>query len=329
MPTNLPPESQEAEKRYREATDPAEKIELLEAFIATIPKHKGTDHLRADLRRSLAKLKSEAQTNKKKRSPQAPAFHIEKEGAGQVVLLGPTNVGKSALLAALTNAEPDISMAPYTTWTPMPGMMPIENIQVQLIDTPPLDREYVELLLFDLVRHADLILLVVDLQADPLKQLTDALLMLAEHRIAPQGWSQRLQVPERTIYLPLLIVANKCDDETMDEDYDVFCELFEGECPVLPVSALTGRNFDALKHAVFERLCIVRAYAQPPGKDPDLQRPFVLKKGSTVLDLARKVHRDYYENLKYARIWGSAAFDGQMVQRDYILQDGDIVELRI
>lgn len=328
MPTNLPPESQEAEKRYREATDPAEKIELLEAFIATIPKHKGTDHLRADLRRTLAKLKSEGQT-KKKRSPQEPAFHIDKEGAGQVVLLGPTNVGKSALLAALTHAEPEISEAPYTTWKPMPGMMPIENIQVQLIDTPPLDRAYIEPLLFNLIRHADMILLVLDLPADPLKQLSNALLMLAEHRIAPQGWSQRLPVPERTIYLPLLIVTNKCDDETMDEDYEVFCELFEGECPVLPVSALTGRNFDMLKCAVFERLCIVRAYARPPGKEPDLERPFILQQGSTVLDLARKIHRDYYENLKSARVWGSATFDGQMVQRDYILHDGDIVELRI
>lgn len=328
MPTNLPPEYFEADKRFREAHTTGEKIACLEELISTVPKHKGTDRLRADLRRQLSKLKEEAQTRKKTGGHQT-AFQIEKEGAGQAILLGPTNVGKSALLAALTNAEPEVSAAPYTTWRPAPGMMPVENIQIQLVDTPPLDRDFVEPALFGLARSSDLILLVVDLQSDPLRQLEDALAVLKEHRIAPLEWKDRYMDQERVSCLPLIVVVNKYDDQSLDEIFEVFCELFEGDCPLLPVSAVSGRNLDRLKGSVFERLDIIRVYARPPGREPDLERPFVLKKGSTVIDLAHKIHRDFYEKLKSARVWGSAAFDGQMVQRDYELQDGDIVELRI
>jgi ribosome-interacting GTPase 1 len=328
MPTNLPPEYFEADRRLREAQTPAEKIARLEALISTVPKHKGTDHLRADLRRQLAKLKEEAQARKKHGAHQS-AFQIEKEGAGTAVLVGGTNAGKSALVAALTNAEPEVSAAPYTTWKPIPGMVPVEDVQIQLVDAPPLDRDFVEPALFDLIRRADLILLVVDLQADPLQQLQDTMASLAEHRIVPLESRAEEAGQERTVYLPLIVLVNKCDNERLDETYEVFCELVEGEFHLLPISATTGRNFDLLKRWIFERLEIIRVYAKPPGKEPDLERPFVLKKGSTVTDLAQKVHRDFFEKLKSARVWGSSAFDGQLVQRDYVLQDRDIVELRI
>jgi ribosome-interacting GTPase 1 len=330
MPTNLPPEYFEVDKRYREAQAPEEKVALLEELISTVPKHKGTDKLRADLRRQLSKLKEEAQAHAgKKHGGHASIFVIEREGAGQAALVGATNVGKSALLRALTNAEPEVSPAPYTTWRPMPGMMPIEDIQVQLVDTPPMDRDYVEPGLFDLIRRTDVILLVVDLQADPLEQLELTLDLLQAHRIAPAHLKARFLPEQRMVLIPTILLANKCDDESMDELFEVCCEILEGEWPILPVSALTGRNFDRLKRLVYERLEIIRVYARPPGKEPDLERPFVLKKGSTVAELARKVHRDFYENLKSARVWGSSAFEGQMVQRDYRLQDGDIVELRV
>jgi ribosome-interacting GTPase 1 len=208
-------------------------------------------------------------------------------------------------------------------------MMLVENIQVQLVDTPPLDRDYVEPGLFDLIRRADLILLTVDLQADPLLQLEETLLLLEEHRITSLERRDRYASHERMVFIPLLILANKCDDNNMDEVYDLFCALLGEECPMIPVSAVTGRNFDLLKQRVYQALEIIRVYAKPPGKDPDLERPFVLKKGSTVAELARKIHRDFYEKLKSARVWGSSAFEGQMVQRDYELEDGDIVELKV
>ncbi len=328
MPTNLPPDYFEVDKRFREAQSPAEKVALLEELIATVPKHKGTDKLRADLRRQLSKLREEAQV-RKKQGAHTSAFQIEREGAGQAVLIGPTNVGKSALVAALTRAEPDVSPAPYTTWKPTPGMMMVENIQVQLVDTPPMDRGYVEPSLFDLVRRSDLILLVVDLQADPLNQLERTLTLLEEHRIAPAHLKDTYPQDSRMVFLPVIVLANKCDDEHLDELFEVCCEIMEGDWTTLPVSAVTGRNFELLKRTVFERLDIMRVYAKPPGNEADLERPFVLKKGSTITDLAQKIHRDFYDHLKSARVWGSSTFDGQMVQRDYELQDGDIVELRV
>lgn len=328
MPINLPPEALEAEKLYRAAQSTTEKIARLEEFIAIIPKHKGTDRLRADLRRKLSKLKDAAQT-KKGVSRQESAFQIDKEGAGQVVLVGAANVGKSALVAALTNATPQVSPAPFTTWQPTPGMMEVENVQIQLIDTPPLNGDYVDPELMQLIRRTDLILLVVDVQTNPVQQLEDTLAILEEYRIVPHRLKERYDPELRLTYVPLLVLANKTDDESTEEVFHLFCELLEEEWPVLPVSAATGRNLDRFKKAVFEQLEIVRVYTKAPGKKPDLTAPFVLKRGSTVEDLAGKIHQDFRKNLKSARVWGSAAYDGQMVGRDHVLQDGDVVELRV
>jgi len=328
MPTNLPPEAIEAEKRYREAGTTEAKIARLEEFISLIPKHKGTDHLRADLRRKLSKLKSTTQTRKKV-SRRDSAFRVEREGVGQIALVGATNVGKSALLRALTNATPEVSAAPYTTWEPTPGMMLVENVQIQLIDTPPLSGDYVEAELLDLIRRSDLIFLVVDVQTHPVRQLEDTITILEENCIVPLHRKDRCAEEQRAVLKPLLVVANKCDDEETDEVFEIFCELLEEDWPLLPVSAATGRNLDRLRQAAFERLDIIRVYSKPPGKEPDFSAPFVLKKGSTVEECARKVHRDFYDNLKSARVWGSGVFDGQTVGRDHVLHDGDVVELRI
>lgn len=329
MPTNLPPDYFEIEKRFRAASNPAEKADLLEQMYALVPKHKGTDHLRADIRRQLSKLNQEAQGQKKK-GGHASLYHIEREGAGQVALVGPTNVGKSSLLAALTHAEPEIDSAPYTTWRPIPGMMRVMDVQVQLVDTPPMEAQIAEPGLFALARQSDLILLVVDLQADPLQQIADTLLLMRQHRLAPRPiQGAPLDNPDRIAYVPIMILINKDDDEGADELFAICCELLEADGPVIPVSALTGRHLDVLRQLIFEQLAIVRVYAKPPGQEPDLTRPFVLKEGETVQDLAGKVHRDFYEHLKSARVWGSAEFPGQMVTHDYVLHDGDIVELRI
>ncbi|MBC8249926.1 MAG: 50S ribosome-binding GTPase [Anaerolineales bacterium] len=328
MPTNLPPEAIEAERRYRAAKSVAEKVACLEEYISAIPKHKGTDKLRADLRKRLSKLKAASQTRKGV-SRRDSAFRIEREGAGQVVVVGPANVGKSALVASLTNATPEVADYPFTTWTPTPGMMPVENIQIQLVDTPPLNRDFVELELLDLIRKSDLILLVVDLQTDPVQQLESTIAFLQEHRIVPLRLKDRYTEQRRLTFKPLLVLANKSDDEDSDEVFEIFRQLLEDDWPLLPVSAVTGRNLERLKQAVFERLEVIRVYSKAPGKEPDLSAPFVLNKGSTVAEFARNVHQDFFEKLKSARVWGSAVYDGQMVQRDYVLHDGDVVELRI
>lgn len=328
MPTNLPPEAIDAEKRYRAAESVADKIACLEEYIGLIPKHKGTDKLRAALRKRLSKLKTSSQ-GRTGVSRRDSAFRVEREGAGQAVMVGPTNVGKSALLAALTNAAPEVSAAPFTTWKPTPGMMLIENVQIQLVDTPPLDRGFVEPELVNLIRQSDLILLVVDLQTDPVEQLENTIAFLQERRIVPLCWSDRYAEKSRLAFKPLLVLANKSDDEDSDEVFEIFLELLDYDWPSLAVSATTGRNLERLKQGVFERLGVMRVYSKPPGREHDPSSPFVLERGGTVEEFARKVHKDFYEKLKSARVWGSAAFDGQMVQRDYVLHDGDVVELRI
>lgn len=328
MPTNLPPEYFAAEARYRAAETTEEQITTLEELLGTIPKHKGTDKLRANFRQRLAKLKEAAQTHKRT-GKQLSVFHIDREGAGQVAVVGPTNVGKSALVAALTHATPEVAAYPYTTWVPTPGMMPVENIQIQLIDTPPLALEHVEPELLALIRRADLLLIVVDLQVNPIQQLEETLAILAEHRIVPRQRSEDDPDQPRVTFLPLLVVVNKDDDARLDEDFEILQELLGAEWPLLPVSVTTGRNLERLKQVIFERLEIVRVYAKPPGKEADFGTPFVLRKGGTVEEFAGKIHQDFLHKLKSARVWGTAVYDGQMVGRDHILHDGDVVELRL
>lgn len=328
MPLNLPPEALEAQQGYRAAETLEEKITTLEEYISAIPKHKGTDHLRADLRRKLSKLKNAAQTQKRT-AKQVSVYHIEREGIGQVILVGLPNVGKSALVAALTNATPEVADYPFTTWTPTPGMMEMENVQIQLIDTPPLNEDFIEPEMLNLIRRVDLILLVIDLQGFPIQQLEDTIAILMEHRIMPSHLQQEYTGEQRPTVVPTLVLANKCDDEDCAEDFVVLCELLEHEWPLLPVSATTGRNLEHMKRVVFEQLGVIRVYSKPPGKEPNYSAPFVMKEGGTVGEFAGKVHQDFAKNLKSARVWGSATHDGQMVGRDHVLHEGDVVELRI
>lgn len=167
MPANLPPQYFDAEKRYRTARTPEDKIEALETMLAIMPKHKGTDHLHGDLRRKIAKLTEEAE---RKAATSRASFYIRKEGAGQVALVGLPNVGKSQLLATVTDALPEIGDYPFTTKTPNIGMMKFENIQVQIVDTPPVTGRDSRVWLNNVARNADLIVIVVDLNNSPVEQ---------------------------------------------------------------------------------------------------------------------------------------------------------------
>jgi small GTP-binding protein len=328
MPTNLPPDYFKVEEQFRSAKSTAEKIAYLEEMLSIVPKHKGTDKLRGDLRRRLSKLRSRAQSQKGV-SRQISPYHIDREGAGQVVIVGPANVGKSALVATLTNATPVVAEYPFTTWVPTPGMMQIEDVQVQLIDTPPVNQEFVDPEMLNLIRRSDLVLVVVDLQGYPIEQLEQTIALLEENRILSQAWEERYPDRRRLTFVPLLVVVNKVDDEEADEDFEVLLELLEDSWPLVPASARTGYHLDDLRWAVFERLNIIRVYSKPPGREPEFGAPFVMARGSTVEEFAAKVHQDFYRQLKSARVWGSATFEGQMVGRDYVLHDRDVVELRI
>ena len=328
MPANLPPMYFDAEKRFRDAKTPESKIEALEEMLTIMPKHKGTDKLRADLRRRIAKLKEQAQ-QKKGGARRDLAYMIEKEGAVQIMVIGPPNTGKSALVAALTNAAPEVAEFPHTTWKPTPGMAPFENIQFQLVDTPPITRDYLDPWMADLLRRADILLILLDLHDDPLQQAEETLTVLRELRIFPVGAPVPADLRKPPFIRKILIVMNKVDHESHLEDYHAFLELAELTLPCIWVSVRTGSNLGALLQLLYEMAEVIRVYTKVPGKEPNRAVPFVLPKRTTLEELAGKIHKDFVNKLKFAKIWGTTVFDGQLVQRDYVLQDGDVVEIHL
>jgi len=327
MPANLPPEYFAAEKRFREAKSIPEKIAALEAMLAIMPHHKGTDKLRATLRRKLAKLREEGE-QRRGRGGRGDLYTVRKEGAGQVAMAGVPNCGKSQLLASLTNATPEVADYPFTTQLPQAGMIPYENIKIQLVDLPPLSLDHAEPWVFNILRGADLLLVVLDLSHDPLGELETLREMMRGQRIVLLGLDEAKGewglYPKKAI-----IVGNKGDLDPEGENLTVLRELYGEGIPMVQVSAKEGEGLEELKRKIFSMLEIVRVYPKPPGKQPDMSNPVILKRGSTVEDLAEEIHKDFVSKLRYARIWGSARFDGQRVHRDYPLSDGDIVELHI
>jgi hypothetical protein len=328
MPANLPPPYYEAEKRYREAKTSGEKMEALEEMLTIMPKHKGTDKLRADLRRRIAKVKDEAQQQKGPSRREAE-YAIVKEGAVQVVVVGPPNTGKSSLIVALTNASPEVADFPHSTWKPTPGMAAFENIQFQLVDTPPISRDYMDQWIADLMRRADILALLLDLQADPLQQYEETLSLLGELRIFPVGTPIPEDLRKPPFVKKTLILMNKMDNEKMKEDCEAFVELAGIELPCLGISTRTGQNMAAFLQQMYGLSGIIRVYTKAPGKQADRTAPFVLPKESTLGDLAAKIHKDFVAKLKFAKIWGTAVHEGRMVQKEYVLQDGDVVEMHI
>ena len=321
MPANLTPQYLEAERRFRQATSPEEQLAALNEMMATIPKHKGTEHMRADIRRRMAKVRTEA-ARKRSTGRGAAWQHVSREGAGQVVLIGPPNAGKSRLLAALTNAVPTVAPYPFATRMPLPGMAAFENVQIQLVDLPPIAAETAEPWLFALIRQADGGLLVADLGSDDaLRGMEETLELLQRYNVllASAG--------DPGHGLPTILVPTKADLAGAAERLEILQELYAGRFPLLAVSAETGEGTDRLRAEMFRLLNVIRVYTKAPGHRADLSAPFVLKRGTTVQDAAAIVHKDFAHRLKYARIWGERTFDGQMVQREHVLQDGDILEL--
>jgi len=325
MPANLPPQYFEAEKRFRSAKEPEEKIAALQAMLAIMPRHKGTDKLHAMLRQKIAKFSQEAE--RKYATARRAGFYISKEGAGQVMLVGPANAGKSQLLAVLTEAIPEIAEYPFTTKTPIPGMMKFEDIQIQLVDTPPIGRKEVRVLLSNVLRNADLIAIVIDLSREPISQVEAALQGLREARIEPLDGGT--QVTPGSYPRKMLIVGNKNEIAGSNKNWERLRSQYGRSFPLVSISAREGNGLEEFKGAIYQALNIIRVYTKTPGSKADLTDPMILEKGSTLGEAAESLHKDFYKNLKYAVVWGSGKYDGQRVSKGHVLQDGDIVEFHI
>ncbi len=336
MPANLTPQYLAAELRFKNASTIPEKIAALEEMMALIPKHKGTEKMRAALRQKMARL-LEDKDKKAGVSKASAIYSVPREGAGQVVLIGAPNVGKSSLLARLTHAEPEIADYPFTTRLPQPGMMPVEDIQIQLVDLPPVAEEVYKPWVGSLVRQADLALLVVDLGSDDLLEQAEIVLKILEESkirlVNKIPASSNAQTPG-TACCPALLIANKSDAAPALDNLGILRELLAPQFDIVSVSTVSGQGLEELCHIIFVKLGIIRVYTKVPGKKLDpATAPFVLKNGSTVLDVARAVHRDLVQTLRFARIWSSeksrrsVKHDGQMVEMTHPLEDGDIIEL--
>lgn len=323
MPANLPPQYYELEKQYRSAKSIPEKLAILEEMLSTMPKHKGTDKLQADLKKRISKLKVQ---DDKKGGKRVFGYTVRSEGAGQIVLIGPPNSGKSSLLRALTRAEPDVADYPFTTRTPMAGMAQFEDVQLQLVDLPPLVDGYIEPWLPDIIRQADLWLILLDLGEDPLQQLDALEDVLEARKIFLAGGREPGHVPGKVIR-PAVIAANKVDLPGAEETLEIFQELLGPDRPVIPLSVVRADNLNRLPRLLFERLDVMRIYTKTPGNPADMAHPYVVPRGTTAVELAARVHNDIASSFKYARIWGSETHDGRMVQRDYALHDRDVIEI--
>ena len=335
MPANLSPEYKAADAAFRKARDPGERLECLREMLRTIPKHKGTEKLQADIKARIKSLADEFEGGARKGGGHGgPALVIRPEGAAQIALLGPPNSGKSSLHARLTGSEAHVASYAFTTQYPQPGMMAFEDIHLQLVDLPAISREHPVPWLAAALQMADAALLVMDLgDADCIDELRQAESILHERGVTLVERWDGADAPSDddpfAMRIPAMLLANKCDLlAAADEEIDAFRELSGEPYPVMKVSAATGEGLDALGRWLFEHLGIVRVYTKAPGHAFEKTKPFTLRRGQTVSDVARLVHKDIERSFRYARIWGGhSEFEGQQVGPNHALSDGDIVEL--
>jgi ribosome-interacting GTPase 1 len=337
MPANLTPEYKAAEEAYRSAGDPRERLTCLKEMLRTIPKHKGTEHLRADIKTRIKEVTEEITTAKKTGARGGPPTVIRPEGAAQVALVGPPNTGKSALHAALTGSHAESGPYPFGTQYPLPGMLPVDDVAIQLVDLPSISPLHPIPWIGNALQPADACLLVIDLgQPGCVEAVVQAHEILADRKVVlSPAWpadSDRVGADEGldpfTTVLPTAFIANKAEViPELDDELEVLRELTDYAYPAMTTSAETGLGLDQVGRWLFERLGVVRVYTKIPGKPADMDRPFTVRRGQTVLDVAALVHRDIAATFTYARIWGDDSYDGQQVGRDHHVADGDVVEL--
>jgi small GTP-binding protein len=318
MPANLPPQYFEVEKQYREAKEPREKLTFLQQLLSIIPKHKGTEKLQADLKTKISKLKTAIEKQKKSKGSGGTWYQVEKQGAGQIVIVGLSNSGKSSLLNMLSNAHSEVALYPYTTQLPQVGMMDYENIKIQIVDTPPLYDD-APAWLYGLYRNGDLLLILLDVSGDPVadfKKIRDVLdkknIFISRHEFGD--------------IKKVLIVLNKIDALAEEKTRFSFMKRYQEEFSILSTSITNCVGIDVLKKKIFDNLDIIRVYTKKIGKPIIKKDPVILHKGATVMDAAEHIHKDFKKNMKFARLWNEKDYAGQRVEKSHILNDEDVLE---
>jgi len=353
MPTNVTPEFKRAKAEYQRAREPADRLNWLKEMLRTLPKHKGTEHLQADLKTRIKELTAELASPKKKGAARTgPAQTVRPEGAAQIALVGPPNSGKSSLHARLTGSQAEVAAYPNATHAALPGMMPFEDIQFQLIDLPPISVDFMESWMPNALQPAHACLLVVDLAIPGCVENVAAIReRLDEKRIGlipdwpgglehgivggARGGSRKKPEEDDELgdpfrrELPTLLVMTKADLNPHPEEIQILEELVGIDYPAISVSTKTGAGLDLIGRLLFSGLDVVRVYTKIPGHDADFDRPYTLFRGDTVYDVAHLVHRELADTLRFARVWGSARFDGQRVGRNHIVDDKDVIELHV
>lgn len=321
MPANLPPQYFDVEEKYREAKDPQEKLVYLQQMLSIVPKHKGTEKLQAELKTKIKKLKDTITKQKKSKGAGGTWYQVEKQGAGQAVLVGLANSGKSTLMNALTNAHAQVGDYPFTTQLPQVGMMEFENTKIQIVDTPPLYDESPPWL-FGLYRNADFLLIVLDGRGDVHKDFETIQNALDDKNIF-------IQEHEFGDIKKALIVLNKCEWQENRSVKELFASQYGDDFGVVTVSAIDFDGMDALRRQIFEALNIIRVYTKKIGEPVMKDEPVVLRKGATVIDAAEHIHKDFKRNLKYARLWNESGYSGQRVEKNHVLADEDVLEFHV
>ncbi len=390
MPANLPAEAKHKWREASEARRPQEKIEKLQEFLSLVPKHKGTENLRAQVKRKIAVLRKEITEKKRKKAGVGgPRIFVEKEGDAQIVILGPTNVGRSSLLSLLTNAKVEVSNYRYTTKEPTPGMFHYQDLQFQIVEAPALmegsaDRGTWGLQTLTSARNADGLILMIDLSRDPTEQLSVISRELEKARVLTRKPKARVEIErkymgaglkiillghlldctskdverllksygirdaivkiqgeatvddvedavfEGTVYRPAVVIVNKIDISNVANNIEQLKDLVGEEMKILPVSCKTKFGLEKIGSAIFEMLDIIRVYTKEPNKRVPSNKPFTVRKGFTIFDLAKQIHSDFYKQFSYARIWSKRLrFSPQKVGGTFTLEDGDTVEIRM